>query len=130
MARQAFSDAFAHLYDPVLLARFLDEAYRPGDTMERGLADPVILWQVAAIADRLVGYAKLSPLAAPAPTPRSLRMELQQIDVLALWHERGVAEGLIHWALDPARVHGAPEIYLMASSIREVYVLPVQSSPF
>jgi hypothetical protein len=27
MARQAFSDAFAHLYDPVPFAQFLEETY-------------------------------------------------------------------------------------------------------
>jgi hypothetical protein len=62
MARQAFSDAFAHLYDPAPFARFLDEAYGPGGTMEVGLADPDLRWQVAAFGDQPIGYAKLSLL--------------------------------------------------------------------
>jgi hypothetical protein len=38
MARQAFSDAFAHLYDPAPLMQFLDEAYGPAGKMERDFA--------------------------------------------------------------------------------------------
>jgi GNAT superfamily N-acetyltransferase len=112
MARQAFSDTFAHLYDPASFVRFLEEAYGPGGTMERGLSDPAILWQVAAVGDQLIGYAKLTPLMAPAPAPLRGAMELQQIYVLAPWHGQGVAERLMHWAVDTARGLGAPEMYL------------------
>ncbi len=112
MARQAFSDAFAHFYDPAPFAQFLEEAYGPRGKMERDLADPAIRWRVAAIANLPIGYAKLSPLVAPAPAPQSGAMELQQIYVLKPWHGRGVAEELIGWAIDTARAEGAPEIYL------------------
>jgi len=112
MARQSFSDAFAHLFDPAPFAQFLAEVYGPGGTMERGFADPSIQWQAAAIGDRIIGYAKLSPLTAPAPAPQPGAMELQQIYVLTPWHGQGVAERLMGWALDAARAAGAPEIYL------------------
>jgi GNAT superfamily N-acetyltransferase len=112
MARQAFSDTFAHLYDPAPFAQFLNEAYGPGGKMERDLADPSIRWRVAAIADQPIGYAKLTPLVAPAPAPQPGAMELQQIYVLKPWHGRGVAEKLMGWAIDAARADGAPEIYL------------------
>jgi GNAT superfamily N-acetyltransferase len=112
MARQAFSDTFAHLYDPAPLTQFLEEAYGPGGSMERGLADPSIRWQVAAVGDRQIGYVKLSPLVAPAPEPQPGAIELQQIYVLSPWHGRGVADRLINWAFDTARAEGAPEIYL------------------
>jgi GNAT superfamily N-acetyltransferase len=112
MARQAFSETFAHLYDPGQFAQFLEEAYGPGGAMERGLADSSIRWQVAAIGDQPIGYAKLSGLTAPAPEPLPGAMELQQIYVLSPWHGRGVADQLMKWALDTARGEGAPEIYL------------------
>ena len=112
MARQSFSDAFAHLYHPAPFARFLEEAYGPGGKMERDLADPSVQWQIAATGDQTIGYAKLTPLVAPAPAPQPGAVELQQIYVLAPWHGRGVAERLIHWALVTARTGGAPEIYL------------------
>jgi diamine N-acetyltransferase len=112
MARQAFSDTFAHLYDAGPFAQFLDTAYGSGGTMERALGDPAVQWRVAAVGDQPIGYAKLSPLAAPAPNPQPGAMELQQIYVLAPWHGKGIAENLMHWALETARVGGAPEIYL------------------
>jgi diamine N-acetyltransferase len=112
MARQAFSDTFAHIYDPVPFRQFLEEAYGPGGKMERDFADPSIRWRVAAIDDQPIGYAKLSPLVAPAPAPQPRAMELRQLYVLRPWHGRGVAEELMKWAIDTARAEGAPEIYL------------------
>jgi len=112
MARLAFSDAFAHLYDPAPFLQFLDKAYGPAGKMERDLADPSIRWRVAAIDNQPIGYAKLSPLGAPAPAPQPGAMELQQIYVLKPWHGRRVADELMAWAIDAARAQGAPEIYL------------------
>lgn len=112
MARQSFSEAFAHLYDSAPFARFLEEAYGSGGRMERDLADPSVRWRVAATGEEPIGYVKLSPLVAPAPAPLPGAVELQQIYVLAPWHGRGVAESLMHWALETARAEGAPEIYV------------------
>jgi diamine N-acetyltransferase len=112
MARQAFSDAFAHLYDPVSFQQFLDEAYGPAGKMERDFDNPSIRWQVAAIEDQPIGYAKLTPLVAPAPAPQPGSMELQQIYVLSPWHGKGVAEELMKWAIDTSGAEQAPEIYL------------------
>ena len=112
MARQAFSDTFAHMYDPVPFKQFLEEAYGPASKMERDFANPSIRWRVAAIDDQPIGYAKLSPLVAPAPAPQPRAMELRQLYVLRPWHGRGVAEELMNWAIDTTRAEGAPEIYL------------------
>ena len=59
MAREAFSDAFAHMYEPVPFKQFLEEAYGPAGKMERDFADPSIRWRIAAIDDQPIGYAKL-----------------------------------------------------------------------
>lgn len=112
MAHQAFSETFAHLYDPAPFQQFLEQAYGPGGGMERDFANPVIQWQVAAIDNQPIGYAKLSPLTAPAPSPQPGAMELQQIYVLKPWHGQGVAEELMNWAITTARAARAPEIYL------------------
>jgi ribosomal protein S18 acetylase RimI-like enzyme len=80
--------------------------------MERDFANPTIQWQVAAIANQPIGYAKLSSLTAPTPSPQPGAMELQQIYVLKPWHGQGVAEELMNWAITTARAAGAPEIYL------------------
>jgi diamine N-acetyltransferase len=112
MARQAFSDAFAHLYDPVPFHQFLDRTYGPAGKMERDFGEPSIRWRVAAIEDQPIGYAKLSPLVAPAPAPQPGAMELQQIYVLSPWHGKGVAEELMKWAIETSCAEQAPEIYL------------------
>lgn len=112
MARRAFSDAFGRLYDPEAFTRFLDETYGPNGAMERDLSDHLIHWRVAAIADRPIAYAKLAPLAAPAPRPLPGAIELRQIYVLSAWHGRGVADELMRWTLTTAKAQQAPEIYL------------------
>ena len=111
-AREIFSDTFAHLYDQAPFDSFLDEAYGPGGRMERDLADLSIRWRIAVAGEMPIGYAKLSRLTAPAPTPLPGAMELQQIYVLRAWHGKGIADELMEWALDTARADGAPEIYL------------------
>ncbi|WP_031517230.1 GNAT family N-acetyltransferase [Streptomyces sp. NRRL F-5123] len=112
MARRAFAETFGHLYDPGPFGAFLDGAYGPGGTMARDLGDPAVRWLVAFRAAAPVGYAKLTPLRAPALAPAPGAVELQQIYVLAEWHGRGVAARLMAWALATAAADGAPEIYL------------------
>ncbi|GAJ30048.1 GNAT family N-acetyltransferase [Acidomonas methanolica] len=113
MGRTVFADTFGHLYDTEPFSNFLEKAYGPGGTMERDLGDPSVQWLVAASDDEnMVGYAKLSQLKAPVPAPRLGAMELQQIYVLRPWHGHGVADRLMEWALDQARVERTPEVYL------------------
>ena len=112
VARRIFTETFGSLYDPEDFARFCDGVYRPGGTMSRDFADPGVHWHVAAVQGDPIGYAKLTPLRAPASRPRPGAMELQQIYVLADWHGAGVAARLMEWSLATARAEGAPEIYL------------------
>ena len=112
MACRSFSDAFAHHYDPEPFAAFLAQAYGPGGSMALDLEDPTIRWLVAFSQGAPVGYAKLTPLRAPAPSPGPGAVELQQLYVLSDWHGRDVAPHLMEWALATAAEAGAPEIYL------------------
>lgn len=112
VARRIFTDTFARLYDIAAFERFCDEAYRPGGTMSRDFTDPDVQWRVAVMKDDPIGYAKLTPLRAPAMNPRSGALELQQIYVLSNWHGTGVAARLMEWGLATARAQGAPDIYL------------------
>src|ERR1700733_889887 len=114
MARQAFSDTFTHIYDPVPFKQFLEEAYGPGGKMERDFANPSIRWRVAAIDDQPIGYTKLSPLIAPAPAPQPGAMELRQLYVLRPWHGQGDAEELMKREIDTEFDEGAPKIYFLA----------------
>jgi ribosomal protein S18 acetylase RimI-like enzyme len=112
MARRSFAETFAHRYDDGPFAEFLDRAYGPGGTMAGDLQDPAIRWRVAFDRSAPVGYAKLTPLRAPAPAPAPGALELQQIYVLREWQGSGVAAQLVDWALATATADGAPEIYL------------------
>lgn len=110
MARRCFADTFARHYDPEPFEAFLDGTYGPDGGMARDLADPHLHWFAAFEATRPIGYAKLTPLRAPAEAPLPGALELQQLYVLKAWHGTGVADRLMEWAL--ATGAGAPEIYL------------------
>jgi GNAT superfamily N-acetyltransferase len=112
VARAIFTQTFGELYEEVAFAAFCDAAYGPEGAMVRDFADPAISWRVASVSGRPVGYAKLSPLLAPAPAPRPGAMELRQIYVAAPWQGRGIAEELMRWSVGTAREQGAPELYL------------------
>lgn len=112
MARQSFSETFAHLYERHPFGEFLNQAYGPGGPMANDLADSTIGWMVAFHRGAPVGYAKLTPLRAPAPSAPPGAVELQQIYVLSQWQGHGVAVRLMQWALATAGDRGAPEVYL------------------
>jgi ribosomal protein S18 acetylase RimI-like enzyme len=112
MARRSFADAFAIHYDPEPFAAFLKQAYGRRGTMDRDLRDPAIRWLAGFDQTAPIGYAKLTPLRAPAPSPLPGALELQQIYVLSDWHGSGVAAHLMEWALSTAAEALAAEIYL------------------
>ncbi|MCA1192787.1 GNAT family N-acetyltransferase [Saccharopolyspora sp. 6V] len=112
MARESFAATFGARYDAGPFGVFLDEAYGPGGSMDRDLGNPDVRWLVAFHRSAPVGYAKVTPLRAPAVDPAPGAVELQQIYVLAEWHGRGVAVELVEWALRTAAARRAPEIYL------------------
>lgn len=80
--------------------------------MAHDLQDPAIRWLACFSQAAPIGYAKLTPLRAPAPSPLPDAVELQQIYVLSDWHGRGVASHLMEWALATAAEAQAPEMYL------------------
>lgn len=111
MARRSFAETFGRRYARSDLDAFLDAAYGPNG-MLADLEDPQVDFHVALDEMQIIGYAKVSPLRAPAAAPQSGALELQQIYVLEPWQGKGVAQSLMEWALDRARNRHAPEIYL------------------
>lgn len=112
IARHIFTVTFAHHYGKPEFEAFCDEVYSPDGSMSHDFDAPEVHWQVAIIDGAPIGYAKLTPLRAPAVNALPNSLELQQIYVLPEWHGTGVAEHLITWGIATAGRLGAPEIYL------------------
>ncbi len=112
MARQSFTETFGQLYDSGPFAAFLETAYGPLGGMARDLQDPAVRWLVGSAQGAPIGYAKLTPLRAPAPEALPGSLELQQLYVLSPWQGTGVAAHLMEWALGAALADGSPEVYL------------------
>jgi GNAT superfamily N-acetyltransferase len=112
MARQCFAETFAHLYDKEPFDNFLAGAYGSRGRMALDLVDPDVRWLAAMHGGQPIGYAKVTPLRAPAPAPLPGSAELQQIYVAAPWQGCGAGDRLMQWALDTAQEQEAPEIYL------------------
>jgi len=112
VARRIFIDTFAHRYDRDAFDAFCDRTYAADGPMARDFSDPAVRWRIALADGAPIGYAKLTPLRAPAPRPARNALELQQIYVLADWQGTGVARALMAWALATARGLGAGELYL------------------
>lgn len=112
VARQIFTETFGHLYAPSEFEAFCDASYALDGPMHRDLSDAAVAWRVATVREEPIGYAKLTPLRAPAAGAASVSLELQQIYVLSPWHGTGAAEALMQWAIDTATGRGATELYL------------------
>ncbi|CAN7534795.1 GNAT family N-acetyltransferase [Pseudoxanthomonas sp. LjRoot143] len=112
VARRIFTEAFSHLYEREAFAAFCQQVYACDGAMSRDFSNPEVDWKVAIANGEVVGYAKLTPLRAPAVRPAPDSLELQQIYVLADWHGSGVAQALMEWAITTARDRGAEELYL------------------
>lgn len=112
VARRIFRETFSHLYDRDAFEAFCDQIYAADGPMAKDLAALDVQWCVAAVDGEPIGYAKLTPLRAPASRPREGALELQQIYVLSAWHGKGVAEELMSWAIRSAREAKAPDLYL------------------
>ena len=112
VARRIFSETFSHLYEEESFRIFCDQTWAADGPMAKDLGDPAVSWRVATEDGQPIGYAKMTPLRAPARKAQDDALELQQIYVLSGWHGKGVAEELMQWAVSSARERGAPELYL------------------
>lgn len=112
VARRIFTQTFGDRYESDAFERFCDEVYRPGGSMSQDFQAVGVRWFMALNAGQPIGYAKLTPLRAPAVDSKPGALELQQLYVAGEWHGKGVADRLMQWALEKAASDGAPEIYL------------------
>ncbi len=128
LAQRVFQATFADMnYPPDDLAAFLTSAMGP-DAYARQLADPAYTIRVARDeADRMIGFIKCGPNDLPMPPgePEPARTrELHQLYIDAAAQGTGLADSLMHIALDDAAQHRAEALYL------SVYVGNVRAQRF
>lgn len=112
VARRIFEHTFKSRFETDAFEAFCDAVYLPGGSMSRDFDDPDVQWRVVVACGDPVGYAKLTPLRAPALGAAPRAMELQQLYLLPERHGTGVADRLMKWAIATARASKAPELYL------------------
>ena len=107
--RKSFCDTFAHLYREEDLEAFLKQFKR--EAWEAELADDRLIFQLAEVDGRPVGFAKLGPPELPVER-RGPAVELRQLYLLHECRGSVVGDALVDWVDEEARVRGARELYL------------------
>jgi len=122
MAKRCFTETFGTLYRASDLAAFLESTF--GDEgLPSQLSDPAYAVRLATEDGRIIGFAKLGPVAFPGEWPEQA-IELHQLYVLGGWHGEGVGPALMDWAVAHARADRSSEIVL------SVYVDNVRAQRF
>lgn len=113
LGKRAFCAAFAHLYMPQDLAKFLSVEHTPGQVAAE-IADPGMLVQLAADEDgTLLGFCKLVLASTLAEHGTAIApLELKQLYLDPARIGGGIGAALMDWTLEVARAHGADEIQL------------------
>jgi len=104
MAKRSFTETFGTLYPASDLAHFLGRAFG-ADGLPSELDDPAFKVRLATEDDRIIGFAKIGPVAFPGDWPADA-IELHQLYVLGGWHGEGVGPALIDWTIATARAAG------------------------
>lgn len=110
MAKRSFTETFGSLYPASDLAAFLDRTFGAGG-LPSELDDPAFSVRLATENDRIIGFAKIGPVAFPGDWPPQA-IELHQLYVLGGWHGEGVGPALLDWAIVTARAAGHSELVL------------------
>jgi ribosomal protein S18 acetylase RimI-like enzyme len=109
--RASFTDTFAHLYSEANLTKFLGKFTH--DTWAREFADPRFAFRIAELRGEPVGYVKLGPMDLPAAPGRlEGAREIYQFYLLDSAKGSGIADELMHWAIDKGRALGGSELFL------------------
>lgn len=110
MATRSFTETFGTLYPASDLAAFLDATFG-ADGLPSQLDDPAYRVRLATEEDRIIGFAKLGPVAFPGDWPADA-IELHQLYVLGGWHGEGIGAELMDWTIATARSGGHSALLL------------------
>jgi diamine N-acetyltransferase len=113
-AEAAFIATFGHIYAPDDLALFLADWNTPTRLVAQ-FADPA--WAIALVcseAGKIAGFAKIGPIDFDLPPGHSAdnAIELHQLYLTESAKGTGIADALMRWAIDEARVRGSAILYL------------------
>ncbi|HWK37084.1 GNAT family N-acetyltransferase [Sphingomonas sp.] len=107
--RASFVGTFGHLYPPEDLTAFL--AKYTAQAWADDLTQADLRIRLAEEDGAAIGFAKVSDITLPV-TPAGPALELRQLYLLEGAKGRGVADALMHWAIDQAKGRGAEELFL------------------
>lgn len=107
--RASFVATFGELYRPEDLAEFL-AGFTP-EAWAWELAQPDLEIRLAEEDGALIGFAKVSDPTLPVE-PVGQALELRQLYLADAAKGRGVADALMGWVMDQARVRDAGELFL------------------
>ncbi len=112
-AVDAFVATFGHIYAPQDLAAFLAEWNTPA-LLHQQLIDPAFAFALVRAEGGIVGFAKLGPIDFDLPDghPAEGAIELHQLYLAESAKGTGIADTLMHWAIDEARARGNAILYL------------------
>ncbi|WP_395330169.1 GNAT family N-acetyltransferase [Novosphingobium sp. BL-8H] len=116
---RSFVAKFGHMYTAVDLANFLAESHSEAK-IAKEIADPRMRVMLAEADGKLLGYCKLVMDCGWPEHARGQRViELKQLYTDPDTTGRGIGAGLMNWALETARDHGADEVQLSVWSGNE-----------
>jgi diamine N-acetyltransferase len=110
-----FMQNFAHLYSPENLQVFLDDVHSQA-AVAIELNNPNRRYRVAE-KEGLIGYCKLGlDGSLPLTLPDRRVLEIRQLYLLPAYFGQGIADQLMHWALEFAHSGGYDDVLLSVYS--------------
>lgn len=111
LCKEAFCDAFAHLYNAYDLQSFLDEVYALA-AQEAEIASPSNHVMIAEMAGKPIGYALSGPCKLPVQNMPANSYELQRIYLLASATGQGAGKLLLNDAMQFFATQKAAAVYV------------------
>jgi diamine N-acetyltransferase len=111
LGAETFADTFGPDNTPENMAAYLAGAFSP--TLQAAeLADPTVVFLIAALDGAVVGYAKLKFAPAPEAVGGARPMEICRLYARRAWIGRGVGARLMQASLDEAAGAGCDRVWL------------------
>lgn len=111
IAIQTFTETFAADNSEADMQSYIAEKLST-QQLARELANPESAFFFAEIEGRAAGYLKLNFGVAQTEAQQAEAVEIERIYVLQAYHGKGVGQALYQTAVDIARAHRAPYIWL------------------